>query len=181
MRGGVDPQGSFVSKMKGPTVDSDVESWRTRLMRWGFNLHPTYWSTGGRVTFIAGDWSEVRVRLPLSWRTRNYVGTYFGGSMYSAVDPFYMIMLIKRLGPGYTVWDKAATIRFHKPGRSTLQAKFVVTLQAVEEIRSALTEVPKLNRVFTVEICDRDGTVHAVVEKTLHISRRMGSSAESKR
>jgi hypothetical protein len=31
--------------------------------------------------------SEVRVRVPLGWRTRNYVGTIFGGSMYGAVDP----------------------------------------------------------------------------------------------
>src|SRR2546422_8429965 len=58
-----------------------------------------------------------RSRLPLSWRTRNYVGTIFGGSMYGAVDPVYMVMLIKLLGPGYTVWDKAAAIRFRRPGR----------------------------------------------------------------
>jgi len=59
----------------------------------------------------------VRIRLPLIWRTRNYVGTIFGGSLYGAVDPIYMIMLIKALGPDYIVWDKAATIRFLRPGR----------------------------------------------------------------
>lgn len=42
---------------------------------------------------------EVRIRLPLSRRTRNYVGTIFGGSLYGALDPIYMIMLIKALGP----------------------------------------------------------------------------------
>jgi hypothetical protein len=36
--------------------------------------------------------------MPLSWRTRNYVGTIFGGSMNSAVDPIYMVILIRRLG-----------------------------------------------------------------------------------
>jgi hypothetical protein len=36
-----------------------------------------------------------------SWRTRNYVGTIFGGSMYSAVDPIYMVMLTRRLGKDY--------------------------------------------------------------------------------
>ena len=81
-------------------------------MRWGFNVFPAYRGTGARVTYISADWREVRVALPLSWRTRNYVGTIFGGSLYGAVDPMYMIMLIRILGPGYTVWDKAATIRF---------------------------------------------------------------------
>ncbi len=69
------------------------ESIRTTLMRWGFNLFPAYRGTGGRITYIAADWREVRVTLPLNWRTGNYVGTIFGGSMYGAVDPLYMVML----------------------------------------------------------------------------------------
>lgn len=93
-----------------------AESLRTRLWRWGFNCFPAYRGTGGRVTYIAADWREVRIKLPLNWRTRNYVGTTFGGSLYGAVDPFYMIMLIKLLGPDYIVRDKAAAILFRKPG-----------------------------------------------------------------
>lgn len=96
-------------------------------MRWAFNFFPAFRGTGAWITYIAWDYLEVRVRLPLSWRTRNYVGTIFGGSMYAAVDPFFMIMLIKRLGPRYVVWDKAASIRFRKPGRSTLYARFVIS------------------------------------------------------
>jgi acyl-coenzyme A thioesterase PaaI-like protein len=151
-----------------------LESWRTRLTRWRYNANPTYRSTGGRITFIASDWTEVRMRLPLNWRTRNYVGTIFGGAMYSAVDPFYMIMLIKLLGPAYTVWDKAATIRFRRPGRSTLEARFVVTPQIVDAIREELTQTAKLERVFTVELRSADGTINAVVEKTVHV--RLNSS-----
>ena len=97
------------------------ESFASRRLRWLFNLLPAYRGTGGRVTYIASDFREVRVKLPLSWRTRNYVGTIYGGSLYGAVDGVYMVMLIRILGPEYIVWDKAATIRFRKPGRSTLR------------------------------------------------------------
>lgn len=83
------------------------ESLRTRLARWWFNWFPAYRGTGGQITYIAADWSEVRLRLPLNRRTRNYVGTIFGGSMYGAVDPIYMVMLIQVLGPAYVVWDKS--------------------------------------------------------------------------
>lgn len=151
-----------------------AESWRTWLARWGFNWFPAFRGTGGRITFIAGDWREIRVRVPLSWRTRNYVGTIYGGSMYGAVDPIYMIMLIKLLGPDYVVWDKAATIRFRRPGRSTLQARFEVTAAIEAEIRSELEQVRKLERTLVVELKSADGEVHAVVEKVLHISRRDG-------
>ena len=74
------------------------ESFKTRWQRRGFNFFPAYRRTGGRLTYLADDYHEIHVKLPLSWRTRNYVGTIFGGSMYGAIDPVYMIMLIKILG-----------------------------------------------------------------------------------
>lgn len=148
------------------------ESLRTRLFRWAFNLWPCFRGTGARVAFIASDWSEVRVRLPLSWRTRNYVGTIFGGSLYGGVDPIYMLMLIHRLGPDYVVWDKAASIRFRKPGRSTLYATFQVNEPEVAEIRRLLQDQPKVDRTYPVELRDAEGVVHAEVQKVIHISRR---------
>ena len=151
------------------------ESLRTRLYRWGFNLWPCIRGTGARVAFIASDWSEVRVRLPLSWRTRNYVGTIFGGSLYAAVDPFYMLMLIHRLGPAYVVWDKAASIRFRKPGRSTLTASFRLEAAEVSEIRGLLEEQPKVDRIYLVQLLDAEGVIHAEVEKVIHISVRNAS------
>ncbi|MFC7044740.1 DUF4442 domain-containing protein [Halobacteriaceae archaeon GCM10025711] len=147
------------------------ESFRTRLYRLGFNLFPAYRRTGGRVTYIADDWREVRVKLPLNWTTRNYVGTIFGGSMYAAVDPFYMMMLLRILGPEYTVWDKAATIEFEKPGRSTLYARFSLDDDEIRSIRRALDRQPSVNRVYEVSLRDEDGVVHATVEKTVYVRR----------
>ena len=114
----------------------------------------------------------MRVRLPLSWRTRNYVGTTFGGSLYGAADPMYMIMLIHILGPAYEVWDKAATIRFKRPGRSTLYARFLIREEEIAEIRRLLETAPKTERVFAVDLVDADGVVHAAVEKTISIRRK---------
>jgi len=148
------------------------ESWRSRLARWRFNLFPAYRGTGGWVTFIRHDFMEVRIRLPLSWRTRNYVGTIYGGSIYGAVDPIYMLMLLWTLGPEYVVWDKAAAVRFRRPGRTTLYGSFTLTPGVLTEIRDELTRVPKLDRHFTVELADEAGVVHAIIEKTIHVARR---------
>ena len=148
-----------------------AESWRSRVTRWGFNLFPAWRGTGARITYVRSDWREVRVRLPLNWRTRNYVGTIFGGSLYGAADPIYMIMLIKSLGPAYTVWDKSATIRFRKPGRSTLYARFLLEDAELVEIRRLLETEPSIDRVYVVELADADGTVHATIEKTIFIRK----------
>ena len=153
------------------------ESWRTRFNRWGFNWFPAYRGTGGRVAYIAGDWSEVHVHVPLSWRTRNYVGTIFGGSMYGAIDPIYMLMLMKILGPDYVVWDKAATIRFRRPGRERLVAVFRITPEVVAEIRAAVAEKGKTEKEFALDLVSASGEVHASFTKLLSIRRRDGSAS----
>lgn len=148
------------------------ESFRTRSFRWMTNLWPCYRGTGGRVTFIAADWSEVRVRLKLSWRTRNYVGTIFGGSLYASVDPFFMIMLLKRLGPGFIVWDKAASIRFRKPGKGSLSTVMRLDDAELDEVRRLMETEAKLDRTFRVNLVDRDGVIHVEVDKVVQIRRK---------
>jgi acyl-coenzyme A thioesterase PaaI-like protein len=152
--------------MRLPTAISN------KLRCWSFYLFGCYRGTGGRLRYIAEDWSEVRLELPLSWRTRNYVGTIFGGSIYSAVDPIYMLMLIRRLGPDFIVWDKSARIEFLKPGRETLRARFVIGDEELVAIRAALGTQRSIDRNYVVELTDASGTVCARVEKIIYIRRR---------
>lgn len=150
-----------------------------KLRCWSFYLFGCYRGTGGRLKYIAEDWSEVRLELPLSWRTRNYVGTIFGGSIYSAADPIYMLMLIHRLGPDFIVWDKAARIEFLKPGRETLHARFVIDDAELAAIRTALDTQRSVDRNYVVELTDASGTVCARVEKIIYIRRRASKTQET--
>jgi acyl-coenzyme A thioesterase PaaI-like protein len=155
------------------------ESLTTKFTRWGFNFFPAYRGTGARITYIARDWREVRVKVPLNWRTRNYVGTIFGGSMYGAVDPIYMVMLIKILGPEYTVWDKAAAIRFKRPGKSTLYTKFVLTEEELSAIKAAVATEPFTERIYHIELIDAGGALCASIDKTVYIRKKNGSAVQS--
>ena len=147
------------------------ETLRTKLLRWGFNLFPAYWSTGARITYVASDFREVRIRLPLSWQTRNYVGTIFGGSMYAAVDPVYMLMLIMNLGKDYVVWDRSACINFKKPGRAALFARFLIDGDELDLIKGELEHARHIDRTYHVDLTDEQGTVHASIEKVVYISK----------
>lgn len=149
------------------------ESFKTKSWRWAINiLFPAYVGTGAWVQYIADDFREIRLKLPLSWRTRNYVGTIFGGSIYASIDPFYMIMLLKNLGKDYVVWDKAASIRFKKPGRETLYAHFNVTEEDLAEIRQTLETEKKLDKIYSVELVNKEGVVHAAIEKTIYVAKK---------
>lgn len=140
-------------------------------MRLRLNLYAPFLGAGIRVKRLAPGWKEVDVEMKLRWWNANYVGTHYGGSLYSMTDPFFMVMLIENLGKDYIVWDKSATIRFKKPGRGTVSASFRLTDQQIDEIKQALTTEKKIERVFTVEVKDKSGTVIAEVEKLLHIRR----------
>lgn len=153
-------------------MESMPESFKSRKFRWMFNFFPAYRGTGGRLTYISDDFREIRVKLPLNWRTRNYVGTIYGGSIYASIDPIYMLMLIHILGPGYTVWDKAATIRFRKPGKDTLYVDFNLSQDEIDEIRRLAEDAKSVDRIYDVELKDKNGVVHAQIEKTLYIAKK---------
>ncbi len=135
------------------------------------NLFPPYLGAGIRVR-PNDDLTAFDVRMKLRWWNRNYVGTHFGGSLYSLCDPFFMLILFEALGPGYIVWDKAASIRFRRPGRGTVHARFEITAERVAEIRSAADREGKVEPLFTAEVVDDEGQVIAEVEKLLYVRKK---------
>lgn len=139
------------------------------------NLYPPFLGAGIRVRRT--DPRTFEVRMKLHWWSRNYVGTHFGGSLYTMCDPFYMLLLMEALGRDYIVWDKRAEIRFLKPGRGTVRARFHIPEERVEEIRrqaDAGSEVSgsKVEPTFTVEVVDQDGEAVARIEKRLYVRRK---------
>jgi acyl-coenzyme A thioesterase PaaI-like protein len=141
------------------------------------NLYPPYLGAGVRVTHVADDFRRVDVRMSLHRWNRNYVGTHFGGSLFAMADPFFMLMLIELLGRDYVVWDKAGTIRFRKPGRGTVRARFEIPPERVDEIRRAADAGGKVEPTFAVSIVDEQGEVVAEVEKLLSVRRKSAPSA----
>lgn len=142
------------------------------LLRCLINLYPPYIGAGVRIASIEPDWSEMVVELKLRFYNRNYVGTHYGGNLFTMTDPFYMLMLIHRLGPEYKVWDRKAEITYLKPGRGRVRATMGVTEAQLEQIREATENGAKHLPRFLVEIIDEQGEVVATVDKTLYVRRK---------
>jgi acyl-coenzyme A thioesterase PaaI-like protein len=137
-----------------------------------FSLYPPFLGAGIRLERVAPDLRTFTVRMKLTWRNRNYVGTHFGGSLYAMCDPFFMLILIENLGPDYVVWDKAATIRFRRPGRGTVRATFHISREQIEEIRRAADAGEIVERTFSTEVVAEDGATVAEVDKLLYVRRK---------
>ena len=141
----------------------------SRALRRGVNLWPPFLGAGIRVKRIASDMKAIDVEMKLRWWNANYVGTHFGGSLFALTDAFYMLMLMANLGRDYIVWDKAASIRYRKPGKGTVRAEFRLSDAQLDDIRDKLKALPKYEPKFTVEVKDEQGIVIAEVEKLLHV------------
>src|SRR5215472_9708991 len=153
------------------TADQALAASSRKLRRF-IRLYPPYLGAGVRVTHLAADFRRIEVEMPLRFYNRNYVGTHFGGSLYSMVDPFYMLMLINILGPDYIVWDKAASIRFKKPGKGVMKAAFHLSEEQIAEIRAAADTLPKVEPQFLVVIKDAEDNVVAEIDKLLYVRRK---------
>jgi acyl-coenzyme A thioesterase PaaI-like protein len=147
-------------------------AWRAQMVRLGFNFHPAFRGTGARVVFVSPDLRHIRVSLPLTWKTRNIVGSLYGGSLFAMTDGAHPMMLMAALGDGYIIWDKAATIRYKKPGTTTLTADFVLEDAELATIRQALAQNHELERTYTVALKDHAGTVYTLVERTVYIAEK---------
>ena len=122
----------------------------------------------------------VDVEMKLRFWNANYVGTHFGGSLFAMTDAFYMLMLMANLGRDYIVWDKAATIRYKRPGKGRVRAEFRLSDSQIEDIREKLKTLPKYEPVFTVEVKDEAGVVIAEVEKVIYVRRKQSAESSAK-
>ena len=136
------------------------------------NFWPPYLGAGIRLKNISDDCRTIDVEMKLRFWNKNYVRTQFGGSLYSMTDPFYMLMLMENLGRDYIVWDKAATIRFKKPGMGRVRAHFELSAEQIATIKEQADQNPKVEPTLMVEVKDDSGTVIAEVEKLLYVRRK---------
>lgn len=143
------------------------------------NLYPPFFFTRTRVKYVAPDWRNIVVELKKSLLTKNYVGTTFGGSLYQAADPFFMLMLVHILGiEDYVIWDQSAEILFIRPARSKITYHFEITDADIANIKEGLKTEPVVRPQFKVEGIDKHGEICVVVKKVIYIRKKDNSSKE---
>jgi acyl-coenzyme A thioesterase PaaI-like protein len=142
------------------------QRFRERLI----NFYPPFLGAGIRSRRI--DEYTTRVEMKLTALNRNILGTHFGGSLYAMCDPWFVLILLRVLGPDYIVWDKSASIQFLQPGRGKVTATFHIPLERVNEIRREVNDGRKTEPTFTVDVLDADGKAVARVEKILYVRKK---------
>lgn len=136
------------------------------------NWWPPMLGTGISLKKVSRDLSRFEVEMKLRWYNRNLVGIHYGGSLYSMCDPWYMFILIANLGKEYVVMDKAANIRYLKPGKGTLKCIFEVDKAQVQAIKDEIDVIGKKDYTFLCQVKNEQGEVVTEVEKIVYVRKK---------
>lgn len=145
---------------------------KSTLFKAMFNISPMYRRSCGRITYVSEDLHVVKVKIPLSYKNKNYVGSMFGGSLFSATDPIYMIQLIHILGKDYVVWDKSTEIRFKRPVYSNAFVTFEFSSEEIVEIIEKVNNEKEIDWVKNLKITNGEETIFTELNKTIYISTK---------
>lgn len=144
---------------------------KSQLFKYGFNYSPMYRRSTGRVIEVSKDLTRVKIKLPISWKNRNYVNSIFGGSMFASVDPIPMVQLINLIGDNYVVWDKSAEILFKKPAKVNLFAVFTYSEKELDDIKTRVAKENEIEIIKTTKLTNEDGSkIYCEVNKTVYVA-----------
>ena len=153
-----------------------------KAFKYIFNISPMYRRSTARITKVSDDLQTIEIKIPLSYKNKNYNGSIFGGSMFSAVDPIPMVQLVNLLKNEYVVWDKSAEIYFKRPARENLFADFEFSLQEIEHIKNRVAEEKEITIVKVTKLTDKSREkVFCEVHKTIYIADKIFYAEKKKR
>ncbi len=137
------------------------------------NLYPPFLFGRVRIKHVSTDFQTIKVKIKKSLLNKNLSGTLFGGTMFSAADPFYALMYWQNFAHQYNmkvrVWLKSAEIKYKKPADEDMFLTFNITQNDVEEAKLALADIGKHNKEHHVELKNKEGEICATVRLVTYV------------
>ena len=144
---------------------------QSTIFKYGFNISPMYRRSTGKINYVSEDLLKAQVKIPITYKNKNYVGSIFGGSLFSATDPVFMIQLMNILGNDYVVWDKSAEIKFKRPAKENSYVDFVFSKEEIVEIKERVRKEKEIDLQKEIKITNKDASkVYAEVSKIIYIA-----------
>ena len=115
-----------------------------------------------KILNISEDFSEMKVRLKHSFWNRNPYKTVWGGSITSAMDPFYPIMMkqiMLRKGIRTDFFSKAINVEFIRKVNTNIFFQFKITEIEIINAGELLIKDDKYEIWHEVDGIDPDGNI----------------------
>ena len=124
---------------------------------------------------ISNDFMQMKVVVKRSLFNINFQKTIFGGSIFSACDPYFPIMyyqIFDAKGKKLIIWLKAAEIQYLKPAKSNLKLNFKITEKEIQLAEKNLTKTGKFEIWHTVQAMNKKGEVCAKAKMQIYLKEK---------
>jgi hypothetical protein len=141
-------------------------------LKWAMRLYPPLLLQRIWVKKIDAGFRGAEVKINRSLLTLNFGKAIFGGTIYTATDPFYAMLfgqVLTHKGYRITVWLKSAGIQFLKPAITDLYYRIVITDGMVAEAERELNDKGVFVKTYAVEIYNTEKVLCALAKNEIHI------------
>jgi len=133
-----------------------------RMLKWAMRLYPPLFFQRIWVVKFDKGFKGVHVKIKKSILNKNYNDAIFGGTIFSAADPFYPVLfhqLLIQKGYKLKVWSKSSTIDYLKPGSSDLFFKIALTDSEIALAEEILNTQGKYMAHHPIDIYNKNGEI----------------------
>ena len=144
-------------------------------LKWVLNFYPPLLFQRIWVRRFHPGFLGVDVKISNSLLNRNYNGSIFGGSIFSATDPFYAVIfdqLMQRRGFKVRVWLKSASIQYLKPGKSTLYFTLKISEEMINDAEECLRKNTKFIKSYPINLYNKNGELCAFVMNEVYLRNK---------
>lgn len=142
------------------------------MLKWAMRFYPPLFFQRIWVIKFDKGFTGVHVKISKSFLNINYNRTIFGGTIFSASDPFFALLfdqVLQRRGLKCRVWLKSAEIKYLKPGKSSLYFTISLSEEQIIEAETTLNTVGKFIKAYPMNIFNSEGVLCATVINEIYI------------
>lgn len=142
------------------------------LLKWAMRFYPPLFFQRIWVQRFKTDFTAVSVKINHSILNTNYNRSIFGGSIFSAADPFYPILfyqLMRRKGLNVLVWSRSADIHFLKKSSADLYFNLNLPPHEIDIAEKALVETGRYRNTYPIKMSNKNGEVCVDVNCEVYI------------
>lgn len=132
------------------------------LLKWIMRFYPPLFFQRIWVVSFDKGFTGACVKIKRSFLNRNYNGSIFGGTIFTAADPFYPLLfhqLFTKKGYRVVAWSKSAQIQFLKAGLTDLYFDIKLNNDEVAEAEHVLNTGGKYIKSHPIDIYNKNGEI----------------------
>ena len=144
-----------------------------KIFKFFMNLYPPLLANRVKIKYVSKDFKELKLVVKKSLFNKNLAGTIFGGTIFSAADPFHAVMYWQIFAHEYNmnvrVWLKSADISYKRPSETNLYYHFKITDADIAKAKNALDERGRYFVTHTIDAKNKVGEICATINLTTYI------------